>query len=87
MVRYRVLFKRSVGKDLRDIPKKDVQRILKRIKSLADEPRPHGCEKLTDQDQERYRIRQSSYRILYEIQDEALVVVIVKVAKRGEAYG
>jgi len=85
MARYRVLFKKSVAKDLRDIPKKDVQRILKRIKSLAEEPRPHGCEKLTDQ--ERYRIRQSSYRILYEIQDEARIVVVVKVAKRNEAYG
>jgi len=85
MARYRLLFKKSVAKDLRVIPNKDVSRILKRIRALADAPRPHGCEKLTDQ--ERYRIRQGSYRILYEIQDEILAVVVVKVAKRSEAYG
>jgi len=85
MERYRLLFKKSVAKDLRVIPKEAVLRILKRIRALADAPRPHGCEKLTDQ--ERYRIRQGSYRILYEIQDEVLAVVVVKVAKRSEAYG
>jgi len=84
MGRYRLLFKKSVAKDLRAIPKKDVQRILSRLATLADAPRPRGCEKLTDQ--ERYRIRQGAYRIVYEIQDEALVVIIVKVAHRNDAY-
>ncbi len=84
MARYSLLFRESVAKDLRDIPKKDVQRILKRIKALADEPRPHGCEKLVDR--ERYRLRQGRYRILYEIQDRILIVLIVKVAERSEAY-
>jgi mRNA interferase RelE/StbE len=78
MARYRLLFKRSVAKDLRVIPKKDVQRILKRIKVLADAPRPDGCEKLTEQ--ERYRVRQGSYRVVYEIKDEILVVTVVMVA-------
>jgi mRNA interferase RelE/StbE len=84
MARYRLLFKRSVAKDLRVIPKKDVQRILKRIKVLADAPRPDGCEKLTEQ--ERYRVRQGSYRVVYEIKDEILVVTVVKVAHRSEVY-
>jgi mRNA interferase RelE/StbE len=78
-------FKRSIAKDLRGISKKDIRRILKRIEILAEDPRPGGCEKLTDQ--ERYRIRQGQYRILYEIQDDVLPVVVVKVAKRSEAYG
>jgi mRNA interferase RelE/StbE len=78
-------FKRSIAKDLRGISKKDIRRILKRIEILAEVPRPGGCGKLTDQ--ERYRIRQGQYRILYEIQDDVLPVVVVKVAKRSEAYG
>ena len=84
MARYRLLFKRSVAKDLRAIPKKDVQRILKRIKALADAPRPNGCEKLTDQ--ERYRIRQGSYRVIYEVKDDVLIIIVVKVVHRSEAY-
>ena len=84
MARYRLLFKKSVAKDLRGIPKKDVKRVLKRIESLSDDPRPAGCEKLTDQ--ERYRLRQGVYRILYEIQDDGPTVLVVKVAKRSEVY-
>ena len=78
MARYRLLFKKSVTKDLCAIPKKDVQRILKRIKALADTPRPDGCEKLTKQ--ERYRVRQGLYRVVYEIKDDMLVVTVVMVA-------
>jgi len=78
MARYRLLFKKSVGKALRAIPNDDVQRILKRIRNLADDPRPHGCDKLTDQ--ERYRVRQGEYRVVYAVEDDVLVVTVVKVA-------
>ncbi len=84
MGRYRLLFKKSVAKDLRAIPKKDIQRILSKIEVLTDTPRPRGCEKLTAQ--ELYRIRQGRYRIVYEIQDDVLVVIVVKVAHRSDAY-
>lgn len=84
MASYRLRFKRSVAKDLRGIPKRDVRQILKRIEALAEDPRPRGSEKLTDQ--ERYRVRQGRYRILYEVQDDVLLVVVVRVAKRSEAY-
>ncbi|MCK5585575.1 type II toxin-antitoxin system RelE/ParE family toxin [Candidatus Bipolaricaulota bacterium] len=84
MARYRLLFKRSVTKDLRSIPKKDVSRILKRIETLTDDPKPPGCEKLSAR--ELYRIRQGNYRILYEIQDDVLLVIVVKVGSRGDVY-
>ena len=84
MARYRLLLKKSVAKDLRSVPKDDVKRILKRIEALCDEPRPVGCEKLTGQ--ERYRVRQGSYRVIYEIEDDVLIVTIVKVAHRSAAY-
>ena len=69
---YKVFFKKSVQKDLSTIPKKDSKRILSRIEALSEDQRPPGCEKLTGQ--ERYRLRQGRYRILYSIQDDALTV-------------
>ena len=84
MGRYRLVFKKSVAKDLRGIPKKDVARILKCFDSLAEDPRGTGCEKLSGQ--ERYRVRQGAYRIIYEIQDDVLVVVVVTVGHRKEVY-
>lgn len=84
MARYRLLFKRSITKDLRSIPKKDVSRILNRIEALADDPKPPGCDKLSAR--ELYRIRQGNYRILYEIHDDVLVIVVVKVGSRSVVY-
>ena len=77
MASYELVFRKSVAKDLRVFPKQDVKRIMQRIRVLADDPRPSGCEKLSGQ--ERYRIRQGVYRIIYEIEDSRLVVLIVKV--------
>jgi mRNA interferase RelE/StbE len=84
MASYELVFKRSVAKDLRELPKADVKRILQRIRSLADDPRPPGCEKLSGQ--ERYRIRQGAYRIVYEIDDHVLIVLVVKVGHRPDVY-
>jgi mRNA interferase RelE/StbE len=84
MAQYRLVFKHSVAKDLRAFPKADVAAIFQRIEALADDPRPPGCEKLSAQ--ERYRVRQGVYRILYEIRDQELVVIVVKVGHRGDVY-
>jgi mRNA interferase RelE/StbE len=84
MASYKIVVKKSVAKDLRSIPKKDIQRILTAIQSLADDPRPPQSKKLSGQ--ERYRLRQGNYRILYSIEDEKLVVCVVKVGNRRDAY-
>lgn len=84
MEKFEVVFKQSVTKDLRQIPKKDVKRILHRIKKLSIEPRPVGVEKLSGQD--RYRVRQGAYRILYEIVNNELVVVVIKIGHRRDVY-
>jgi mRNA interferase RelE/StbE len=84
MASYELVFKRSVAKDLRAFPRLDVKRIMQRIRLLADEPRPHGCEKLSGQ--QRYRIRQGIYRIIYEIEDQRLLVLVVKIAHRRDVY-
>jgi len=77
MAAYRLFFKESVQKDLDGTPKKHLRKILNRIKSLANDPRPLGCEKLTGQD--RYRVRQGRCRIVYAVQDEERTVIVVKV--------
>ena len=84
MAKYKVSFKKSVAKDLRNLPNADVKRILETIDTLADNPRAEGCIKLSAQ--ERYRVRQGRYRVDYEIRDDVLVVQVVKVAHRSVVY-
>jgi mRNA interferase RelE/StbE len=84
MAEYKIYFRQSVEKDFTAIPRIDLRKILQRIKSLESDPRPQGCEKLTGQ--ERYRIRQGRYRILYSIHDRDLVVWVVKVGHRKDIY-
>jgi mRNA interferase RelE/StbE len=84
MARYKLLFKKSVAKDLRPIHNEDVARILKCFESLSENPRAPGCEKLSGREQ--YRIRRGAYRIVYEIKDEKMEVIVVKVAHRRDVY-
>ena len=84
MAAYKIFFRKSVGKDFSAIPKRDLRKILRRIEMLSEDPRPSGCEKLTGQ--ERFRVRQGRYRIVYSIQDKDLTVWIVKVGHRKEIY-
>ena len=84
MAGYSIFLKESVRKDLTDVPAKVLKRLIERIGALADNPRPQGCEKLSGQ--ERYRIRQGNYRIIYSVQDIELTVWVVKVGHRREVY-
>jgi mRNA interferase RelE/StbE len=83
--RYSLQLKRSASREIEDLPtKKDRRLVVDRISKLADDPRPPGSEKLAGDD--RYRVRQGPYRILYEIDDGARTVVIVKIGHRREVY-
>ena len=84
MAAYRIYFRASVEKDFAAIPRSDLKKILQRIRSLAEDPRPPGCEKLTGQ--ERFRVRQGRYRILYSIHDQELTVWVVKIGHRKDIY-
>ena len=84
MARFELRFKSSVSKDLRKIPAKDVKRILERINRLADDPRAPGCISL--QGQKYYRVRIGHYRVVYEIRDAELVVLVITVAHRSRVY-
>lgn len=81
---FEIVFRSSVEKELKKIPKQDQIGILRRIQQLADDPRPDGCKKLSGQ--ERYRIRQGDYRFLNEIEDQRLIVVIVRIGHRRDVY-
>ena len=84
MASYSVEIKRSAAKELERLPPKDRTRIVTRIRALAGNPRPPRCERLSGQ--ERYRVRQGSYRILYEIDDAVVRVIVVRIAHRRDAY-
>lgn len=84
MASYSVSLKRSAEKELRALPRADVARLVKRIGALADNPRPHGAEKLSGGEQ--YRVRQGDYRIVYSIDDAAFRVEVVKIGHRREVY-
>jgi len=85
VAKYKLRIKKSAAKELEAIPRKaDRQRIISRIKSLADDPRPSGCKKLSGL--ERYRLRQGSYRNIYAIEDDELVVYVIKIGNQKNIY-
>ena len=85
MEKYKVSIKRSAVKEIEAIPqKKERQRIISRIGQLANDPRPPGSKKLSGHD--KYRLRRGTYRIVYSIEDNELVIVVVKVGHRKDVY-
>ncbi len=84
MAEYKIFVRKSVWKDFESIPQKELNRILQKIESLSENPRPSGSQKLSGQ--ERFRIRQGRYCIIYSIQDEELTVWVVKVGHRKDVY-
>ena len=85
MAKYKILIKSSAAKEIESIPaRRDRRRVVERIRRLGDNPRPRRCEKLSGQD--RYRVRQGNYRIIYSIDDNRLIVHVVKVGDRKDVY-
>jgi mRNA interferase RelE/StbE len=85
MASYSLFVKRSAEKELRKIPSKDLSKIIQKIKSLSEHPRPVGCEILAGDDV-LYRIRQGDYRIIYEIDDALRQIAVLKIGHRREVY-
>jgi mRNA interferase RelE/StbE len=82
---YRLLIKPSAVKEIEAIPlKRERRRLVERLVKLTENPRPFGSEKLSGQ--EKYRVRQGRYRILYSIEDQNLLVYVVKVGHRKDVY-
>jgi mRNA interferase RelE/StbE len=81
---YRVLITRSAEKEIEHLPGGVRRLIVRRILALADDTRPHGAQKLSGE--EKYRIRQGDYRVVYTIEDAIVTVTIVRVAHRSDVY-
>lgn len=81
---YNLRLRQSAVKELENLPRRELARVMSRIETLADEPHPPGCEKLSGQ--ERYRVRQGDYRIVYEVDESRQVVTVVKIGHRREVY-
>ena len=86
MAKFSVRIKTSAVKEIEAIAtKRERQRIVRRISGLGDDPRPPGCQKLAG-GENRYRVRQGRYRIVYSIEDSELIVEVVRVGHRKEVY-
>lgn len=85
MARYSLRIKPAALREIEAIPQKSHrQKVVARIRRLADDPRPPGCEKLSGHD--KYRVRQGVYRIVYAVTDVELTVYVVKVGHRSSVY-
>ena len=84
MASYKIELSKRVRKDFRKIPEHDANRILSEIKALAEEPLPSSSKKLKGE--ELFRIRIGNYRVIYSIQDEKMIVFVVKGGHRKDVY-
>ena len=84
MADYKIVIRSSAAKELDKVNIKDKARIVERIRTLASDPRPSGSQKLSGE--EKYRIRQGNFRILYEVNDTIITVVVVKIGHRKDVY-
>ena len=85
MASFSLQWRKSTTKDLRRIPREAVSRILAEVEKLAEQPLPHGSEKLTGSEH-TYRIRIGDYRVVYELFRDAKIVEIQRVRHRKDVY-
>lgn len=84
MASYRLFIKPSAAKEIEALTKKERIRVIHRIQDLSKNPRPPGCEKLSGQD--KYRVRQGQYRIIYTVSDEEVFICVVKGGHCKDVY-
>jgi len=82
---YKIELSESVQKSLKRIPKKDVSKIIEKIQIIGINPFPEGCRKLKDL-HDVYRVRQGKYRIIYEVYENKLIVIVLKIGHRKDIY-
>ena len=82
---YTIEFSQKAERQFKDLPRSVQLKIAPKISALAETPRPRGAKKLEGQD-DIYRIRAGDYRIIYQVQDKALIVLVVKIGDRKEVY-
>ena len=85
MAFYKISWKKSTKKDLKNTPKKDVVKIVNAVQALSENPKPVGCTKLTGS-MMTYRIRVGNYRVIYDIHEDEIRIEVIKVGARGSVY-
>ena len=86
MSRYNIEFDRRVKKDLNSVPAQTIERIKTAIANLADNPYPPSSVKLKGQNQNYWRIRVGNYRVIYTVENEVLLIIVIRVGHRREIY-
>ena len=84
-MKYSVKLSTKASKYLKKVPKKVAGQLIAKLESLGEEPRPHGCEKIKE-DKGRYKISSGNYRIIYEIQDKNLLILVIRIGHRQDIY-
>lgn len=85
MASYSIEWAKSAVKEFHKLPKADKAALIRKISDLASNPKPHGSIKLEGAE-DTYRIRHGNFRVVYKIEDDALIVLIVRVAHRKDVY-
>ena len=85
MASYKILFRKNAEKELRQVPSSHLKKVIEKIRSLSEHPRPHGIQMLKGEDR-YYRIRHGDWRIVYEVNDSVGEVTIIKIGHRREVY-
>ena len=85
MANYKIFISASAEKKLKKIPKNDLVKVIEKIQSLSTDPYPEGCRKLSGEEN-TYRVRQGTYRIIYEIENKKLIILVLKVGHRKDIY-
>ncbi len=85
MASFNLQWRKSTRKDLRRIPREAISCIIAEVEKLADNPLPHGSEKLSGSER-TYRIRVGDYRVVYELLRDAKIVEIQRVRHRKDVY-
>ena len=85
MANYKIEISASAEKYIKKIPKKDLAKVIKAIQILGINPYPEGCRKLQGHE-DVYRVRQGNYRIIYEVEDKKLIILVLKIGHRKDIY-
>ena len=85
MANYKLKISSSAERSLKKIPKKDLRKVVELIQTLSIQPYPPGCRKLSGEEYV-YRARQGNYRVIYEVQDKQLIVLVLKLGHRKDIY-
>ena len=85
MANYKIEITASAEKSLKKIPKRDIEKVVAAIQVLAISPYPSGHRKLKGEE-DVYRVRQGNYRIIYEVTDYKLIVLVLKIGHRKDIY-